>query len=112
MTTIDRLLRYLADGPRTADEIGAFVWRDRNRGRISAVQGGGDYAAQMLLGRLRQKGLVQVAFDSVAKVTRWELTYRGRESIKCPDCGRLDAHVHCPECGSTEHGAETCDMEG
>lgn len=36
----------------------------------------------------------------------------GPVSLHCDWCSRRDEHVHCPDCGSTEHVAESCDMEG
>jgi hypothetical protein len=60
-TTEQRALRYLrsfATGT-TAGELGSYLWPKR-RGRAVSSNGGGDYAAQMLLGRLRKKGLVYV----------------------------------------------------
>ena len=61
MTALEaRALRYLQSrGPACAGDLGGHLWPER-RARRTAVQGGGDYAAQMFLGRLRKKGWVRV----------------------------------------------------
>lgn len=59
--------------------IGARLWPNR-RSRGCAVQGGGDYAAQMLLGRMRKAGLVRVAHGEGS--SQWELTATGRERLR------------------------------
>lgn len=103
MTNLEaRALRALAAlSPLPAVEVGRKVWGDRRRGPIVAPHGGGDYAAQMLLGRLRKHGLVRTTIDSWAGCSLWELTEKGREAVP-----------RCPECGSLDHVAETCDMQG
>ena len=69
--------RYLAaNGPATADMVGAVVWKGKKRGKTTSSGGGGDYAAQMLLGRMKKAGLVQHARFEGA--TRWEVTPLGR----------------------------------
>jgi len=69
--------RYLAaNGPATADMVGAIVWKGKERGKTTSSGGGGDYAAQMLLGRMKKAGLVQHARFEGA--TRWEVTALGR----------------------------------
>ena len=69
--------RYLvANGPATADMVGAAVWKGKKRGKTTSSGGGGDYAAQMLLGRMKKAGLVQHARFEGA--TRWEVTPLGR----------------------------------
>lgn len=60
-------------------ELGAKLWPQR-RGRICAVQGGGDYAAQMLLGRLRRQGLVVVI--NTEGSSKWRLTEKGRSEAR------------------------------
>jgi hypothetical protein len=76
-----RACRYLlASGPCTAGEVGGHVWQGFRRGRISSAWGGGDYAAQMLLGRLAKKGLVRRKPSEGA--TLWELTEEGRELFR------------------------------
>lgn len=69
-------LAYLhKHGEADAGSIGAHLWRDR-KGRGISASGGGDYAAQMLLGRLRKAGLVTTSSGEGA--TRWTLTPSGR----------------------------------
>lgn len=63
----------------TADIVGNAVWPGR-KGRICAVTGGGDYAAQMLLGRLRKRGLVSSRKPD-AGATRWHLTRAGQDAL-------------------------------
>lgn len=48
-SAVDRAIDILArHGEMTAGEFGPWMWPDRT-GRICSVNGGGDYAAQMLL---------------------------------------------------------------
>jgi hypothetical protein len=69
--------RYLAaNGPASADMVGAVVWKGKKRGRVTSSGGGGDYAAQMLLGRMKKAGLVRLAHSEGS--SRWELTELGR----------------------------------
>ena len=69
--------RYLvANGPQPADMVGAVVWKGKKRGKTTSMGGGGDYAAQMLLGRMKKAGLVQHAKSEGS--TRWEVTPLGR----------------------------------
>lgn len=72
----------------TASEIGAAVWPDRviRGGRGVSSNGGGDYAAQMLLGRLKKAGLVEYASSLMpgAGTTRWRLSVRGLHEIQEP----------------------------
>jgi hypothetical protein len=72
-------LRCLSVGPEPAGVVGAMVWQERRNGRTSAVQGGGDYAAQMLLGRLRKRGFVRVQNGEGSSV--WEITDSGRTQL-------------------------------
>jgi hypothetical protein len=73
-----RALHYLiTHGPSTADTIGIHVWAGRKRGKTTSMGGGGDYAAQMLLGRLKSAGLVQQTHGEGS--TRWEIATRGRQ---------------------------------
>lgn len=75
-STTDLVLAYLArHGPSGCSDVGTVI--ATRKGRISAGTGGGDYAAQMLLGRLRKAGLVEDARG--AGSTRWQLTNAGRE---------------------------------
>lgn len=76
-----QVLELLRDhGQQSAGDVGAIIWRHRKRGRIISSNGGGDYAAQMLLGRMRKKGLVRVA--SGAGSSQWEITPAGRQKLK------------------------------
>ena len=78
-----RACAYLAQhGSATAGQIGNHLWHDRTRKRAYASHGGGDYAAQMLLGRLKKAGLVQHAVSRIedGPSMRWELTQLGRRS--------------------------------
>lgn len=69
--------RYLAaNGPQSADDVGAIVWKGKKRGRVTSSGGGGDYAAQMLLGRMRKAGLVRTINSEGS--SRWEVTALGR----------------------------------
>lgn len=75
--------RFLsASGPQSADMVGSILWRDRKRGRVSSSNGGGDYAAQMLLGRMRKAGLVRHARSEGRGSTRWEVTALGRDMAR------------------------------
>jgi hypothetical protein len=83
-STSSRVLRYLlVNGPSTASIIGATVWRDVVRhGPIYArSNGGGDYAMQCLLGKLRKKDLVRVVHDD-GRTSRWEITVEGRKLLQ------------------------------
>lgn len=76
-----------AHGPQSADAVGAEVWKGRPRGRTTSSGGGGDYAAQMLLGRLRKAGLVRVVPSEGS--SRWDVTPRGRE-VAATDTQKFD----------------------
>ena len=72
--------RYLAaNGPQPADLVGAAVWKVR-KGRVTSSGGGGDYAAQMLLGRMKKAGLVRHAPSEGS--TRWEVTELGMKEAR------------------------------
>jgi hypothetical protein len=72
---------YLAEhGPTAASTLGAVIWRDRPRGHVVSSNGGGDYAKQMLLGRMRRAGLV-CTIDSEGS-SRWDVTPRGRQAAQ------------------------------
>lgn len=72
--------RYLAaKGPQPADLVGAFVWKGKKRGKTTSMGGGGDYAAQMLLGRMKKAGLVRHSLAHAdGSSTLWEVTASGR----------------------------------
>lgn len=83
LTASQRALIYLfkdagRDGVSCFD-VGGAVWPDRT-GRIAANGGGGDYAAQMLLGRLKKAGLVEHAPSEGS--SRWRLTTDGRRAVE------------------------------
>lgn len=83
-TATARALRYLAaNGPSPADLVGAAVWEGEGvrRGKTTSMGGGGDYGAQMLLGRMRKAGLVRVAHGD-AHTSQWELTELGRHQAR------------------------------
>lgn len=71
---MDRALAVLKRGPTSAGIVGSRLWPDRKT-RGTAVQGGGDYAAQMLLGQMRRNGLVRVQHGDGSSI--WELTECG-----------------------------------
>lgn len=79
MTKTEQALFFLAPRARVAGEVGAHLWPDRETS-IRSCNGGGDYAAQMFLGRLRSRGLVR---DSGGEgTTLWELTPAGRAAFR------------------------------
>jgi hypothetical protein len=85
MKTVDRALALLAHyGNMTAGELGARLWPGR-RSRGVSSNGGGDYAAQMLLGRLRKRNFVGTIYGSGASV--WAVTRDGRSYLR-----KLEAH--------------------
>jgi hypothetical protein len=59
-------------------DVGGAVWPDRTS-RIATGSGGGDYAAQMLLGRLKKAGLVEHAQSDGS--TRWRLSQKGLRAV-------------------------------
>jgi hypothetical protein len=63
-------------------EVGDAAWPDRTLrgGRGVSSNGGGDYAAQMLLGRLKKAGLVEHALSEGS--TRWRLSEKGRQAVQ------------------------------
>lgn len=79
LTATDRVLTYLfSHGPADCFSVGAAAFPDRDRVRV-ANGGGGDYAAQMFLGRLKKRGLVRLA-SSVGS-SRWQLTAAGEKRV-------------------------------
>ena len=85
LTTSQRALLYLyktagRDGVSCFD-VGNAVWPDRviRGGRGVSSNGGGDYAAQMMLGRLKKDGLVEYASSEGS--TRWRLSAEGRRTV-------------------------------
>lgn len=69
-------------GGVSCGEVGGAVWPERVIcfGRGVSSNGGGDYAAQMLLGRLKKKGLVEYAPS--AGSTQWRLSTKGRDEVR------------------------------
>lgn len=68
-------------GPMAASSVGAaMIWAKPRRGRTVSASGGGDYAAQMLLGRLRKRGLVRVQSGTGSSV--WEITPAGGAALR------------------------------
>jgi hypothetical protein len=65
----------------SSGEVGGAVWPDRTirGGRGVSSNGGGDYAAQMLLGRLKKAGLVEYAPSEGS--TRWRLSTKGQKAV-------------------------------
>lgn len=79
VSVANRALELLQQhGEMTAGELGPELWPDRT-GRICSANGGGDYAAQMLLGRLRKAGFVESSSGHGA--TRWKITSAGRSNL-------------------------------
>ena len=84
-TATQRALLCLHDGGYnglSAGEVGAGVWPEREcrPGRGVSVNGGGDYAAQMLLGRLKKAGLVEHASSEGS--SRWRLSAKGLSAVQ------------------------------
>lgn len=86
MSTTRRALLYLysatgRDGVSCFD-VGNAVWPERpvRGGRGVSSNGGGDYAAQMLLGRLKKAGLVEHAPSDGASL--WRLSDEGRREVR------------------------------
>lgn len=84
-TATQRALLCLRDGGwhgLSASEVGSGVWPDRERrpGRGMSINGGGDYAAQMLLGRIKKAGLVEYASGEGS--TRWRLSTKGQNEVR------------------------------
>jgi hypothetical protein len=78
-------LETLRDGDGDGDgdgvdcsTFGAVVMPDR-AGRRASANGGGDYAAQMYLGRLRKLGLARVLPGEGS--SKWALTSAGRAKL-------------------------------
>lgn len=80
MSTTDKVLLLLFErGPQGCSAVGEVI-TNRSGGPRVGSNGGGDYAAQMLLGRMKKKGLVRHAHSPGSTV--WELTSAGRERAR------------------------------
>jgi hypothetical protein len=68
-------------------DVGSAVWPDRvvRSGRGVANGGGGDYAAQMLLGRMKKAGLVEHAPSEGS--SRWRLSQGGLTAVRALAAG-------------------------
>lgn len=66
-----------------AGEFGGELWRSLKRGRTVSSNGGGDFAAQQFLGRLRKLGFVRVANETAEwrGASRWEITSEGIRAL-------------------------------
>lgn len=73
------LVILLGDGPMVAVDFGARLWGDRKRGKTTSMGGGGDFGAQMFLGRLRRLGFARTTHDPGS--SRWEITAIGRNAL-------------------------------
>jgi len=101
-TATQRALLCLHDGGYnglSAGEVGASVWPEREcrPGRGVSVNGGGDYAAQMLLGRLKKARLVEYATNEGS--TRWRLSTKGRDEVRA---------LNVPTAPQRASGTEAC----
>lgn len=78
-TATQRVLLYLfTHGVCSADAVGTVISPNSTRKR-SPNGGGGDYAAQMMLGRMKSAGLVCHAFSEGSAL--WELTPKGMKLV-------------------------------
>jgi hypothetical protein len=78
VTTTLAVLRFLVKhGPSGCSNIGTVI--DNRHGRIAAGTGGGDYAAQMLLGCLKKAGLVRHSPSEGS--TLWKITPAGKARL-------------------------------
>jgi hypothetical protein len=84
-TATQRALLCLHEGGYngvSSGDVGVAVWPEREIrfGRGVSSNGGGDYAAQMLLGRLKKQGLVEYAASDGS--TRWRLSPTGLQKVR------------------------------
>jgi hypothetical protein len=68
-------------GPQPADAVDQHVWPNAPGRRISS-NGGGTYASQMLLGRMRQQGWVRVQHGEGSSI--WEIRPGGLDALAAP----------------------------
>ena len=109
-TATQRALLCLYDGGYSglsSGEVGSAVWPDRviTFGRGVSSNGGGDYAAQMLLGRLKKAKLVEYAPGEGS--TRWRLSTKGRDEVRALE-PRSSPVVATPPMGTRLDGTEPC----
>ena len=107
-TASQRALVYLYKdtGGVSCFDVGNAVWPDREirGGHGVSVNGGGDYAAQMLLGRLKKAGLVEYAPSEGS--TRWRLSTLGLREVR----GMLESNTRGEVAAATAivaHGDDT-----
>jgi hypothetical protein len=80
-STTTRVLRYLIEhGPSGCSMVGTVIENRRSRRGGVSTNGGGDYAAQMLLGRMKKVGLVEHAPSEGS--TRWQATRAGQDKLQ------------------------------
>lgn len=76
MSATDHVLHLLYTGRSMGcADIGGAIWPDRKTSGVSC-NGGGDYPAQMLLGRMRKAGLVRVELGDGS--SKWIITPAGK----------------------------------
>lgn len=78
-----RALEVLAKRPSPASIVGAVVWTDR-KGHVISSNGGGDYGAQMLLGRMRKQNWCRVQHGDGQVTSIWEITAAGLAALAAP----------------------------
>lgn len=78
MSTTRAVLQLLADAPRPMGcaWVGDAIRPESTRMRMPN-HGGGDYAAQMFLGKLRKRGLVEQV--NTGGSSAWQISWAGRK---------------------------------
>jgi len=112
-TATQRALLCLHDGGYAgvaSGEVGGAVWPEREirGGRGVSSNGGGDYAAQMLLGRLKKAGLVEYASSEGS--SRWRLSTKGRDEVRALN-GEKPRVIPARRANGTEACACGCAIE-
>jgi hypothetical protein len=77
--TYNALVILTGRGPMSADMFGVELWRGKKRGKTTSMGGGGDYGAQMFLGRLKSLGYARTTHTEGS--SRWEATPAGRNAL-------------------------------